>query len=254
MSFYSSVTSTVAITQSPVNPLTGSFGTGKAVWFAASGTWTVPAGITAVRVRAWGAGADGGGGGGFAFKQTIGVTPGQSVTVTVGTPGGSATSVLGLTANNGTTLGAGGTATGGDINNSGGAYPGGGGGGAGNLLGAGNVTSGVGGYGLSPPTPGVTAAIVGGATYTGSTTILNGSESAPGQITSFDFVGTGPGGRNNANTGNGGHGANGGGGGGNNQSTSYGGNGGFPGGGGGAAFSAGVYHGKGANGLVILEY
>lgn len=239
MSFYSSVTSTVAITQTPVNPLTGSFGTGKAVWFAASGTWTVPAGITAVRVRAWGAGADGGGGGGFAFKQTIGVTPGQSVTVTVGTPGGSATSVLGLTANNGT-VGAGGTATGGDINNSGGL------GGAGNLLGPGDVTSGVGGYGDSSPTSGINAVVVGAS----QTTI---SESAPGILTSFDFVGTGPGGRGGS-TKPAGHGSNGGQGGGQNQATSYAGNGGFPGGGGGQAFSGGIYNGKGAKGLVIIEY
>jgi hypothetical protein len=64
--------------------------------FTASGTYTVPAGITSVTVECWGGGgsgggssngsnAAGGGGGGAYSKSTLAVTPGGAYTVTVGT-------------------------------------------------------------------------------------------------------------------------------------------------------------------------
>lgn len=70
--------------------------------FTASGTFTVPAGVTQVEVEVWGAGAGsfasvangpsgGGAGGGYARKRIIGLTPGQSIAVTVGTGGNAGT-------------------------------------------------------------------------------------------------------------------------------------------------------------------
>lgn len=62
-----------------------------------SGTFTVPAGVTTVKVEAWGAGADGGtggsggdGGGGGAYASSVitGLTSGSTHTVTVGSSGG----------------------------------------------------------------------------------------------------------------------------------------------------------------------
>jgi hypothetical protein len=80
------------------------FGTGVRT-YTASGTFVVPAGVTQVEVELWGAGAGtyasmpglasgGGSGGGFARKRVTGLTPGQSVAVTVGT-GGAAGHVAG---------------------------------------------------------------------------------------------------------------------------------------------------------------
>ena len=60
------------------------------------GVWTVPSGVSAVRLRIWGgggaggngfAGAGGGGAGGGYSEGYLGVTPGQSFTVTVGNGG-----------------------------------------------------------------------------------------------------------------------------------------------------------------------
>jgi len=82
--------------------------------FTTSGTFTVPAGITSLFVRVWGAGGGGKGGGinqasylggygGFVEAAITGLTPGASITVTVGTGGnGSAAGV---------TPGAGGTSS-----------------------------------------------------------------------------------------------------------------------------------------------
>ena len=65
-----------AITPSAINPFSGVFGLGRTEIFTASGTFTPPAGVTAVRVRVFGRGGDGsstgptypgGGGGGFAM-------------------------------------------------------------------------------------------------------------------------------------------------------------------------------------------
>jgi hypothetical protein len=72
----------------------------RSTYFAASGTYTVPAGVTRIRVRLWGAGgggggtyggnsaASGGGAGGYA-EGIFDVTPGQSFNATVGSGGAS---------------------------------------------------------------------------------------------------------------------------------------------------------------------
>ena len=62
--------------------------------FTANGTFTIPAGITKVRVTVVGGGGGGsiggGGGGGTATKFISGLTPGGTVSVTVGTGGSGA--------------------------------------------------------------------------------------------------------------------------------------------------------------------
>jgi hypothetical protein len=68
--------------------------------FTSSGTFTVPAGVTTVQVEAWGGGGAGGGtnssanrgggggaGGSFTRNTSVAVTPGASITVTVGAGG-----------------------------------------------------------------------------------------------------------------------------------------------------------------------
>ena len=62
--------------------------------FTSSGTFTIPAGITSVRVQVWGAGAGGragyayqGGFGGYGEGIITGLTPGGTVSVTIGTGG-----------------------------------------------------------------------------------------------------------------------------------------------------------------------
>ena len=67
--------------------------------FGASGTFTVPAGVTAVNVIVYGAGGGGRGGNGFggagggrgavAYAYVSGLTPGAGITVTVGSGGAS---------------------------------------------------------------------------------------------------------------------------------------------------------------------
>lgn len=67
----------------------------------ASGTWTVPANVTSIKVEAWGGGGgggvaffgSGGGGGGGAYKTlpSIPVTPGQTFSIVIGQGGGSGT-------------------------------------------------------------------------------------------------------------------------------------------------------------------
>jgi hypothetical protein len=127
--------------------------------FTSSGTFTVPDGVTRVKVTVAGGGgnggnaranfqpgprgggvtpaaAGGGGGGGVAIKFVTGLTPGGTVAVTVGgaagtssfgafvsaTGGGSAADAVGNPSGTGfTTGGAGGTGSGGDINITGGA-------------------------------------------------------------------------------------------------------------------------------------
>ena len=120
--------------------------------FTSDGTFTVPAGVTKVKVTVVGGGAGGrtatnstsqggGGSGGAAIKVITGLTPGGTVAVTVGT--GGAANTNGVTSsfgaycsatggvspsvfsNNPGPGGAGGTATGGDINFTGGAGNGG---------------------------------------------------------------------------------------------------------------------------------
>jgi len=118
---------------------------GRGQVFTSSGTFTVPAGITAAKVTVIGGGGNGGnvtgtgasggggGGGGVSIEFVTGLTPGGTVTVTVG--GAAGTSSFGafcsatggataatVTANSGQgSGGAGGAGSGGDINISGGA-------------------------------------------------------------------------------------------------------------------------------------
>lgn len=118
--------------------------------FPSSGTFTIPTGVSAVKVTVVGAGGagcgsttgtvgGGGGGGGTAIKWLTGLTPGNTITVTVGTGGtgvsnaagngGSNSSIssgtqtittvtagAGSGSTNGKTAGSGGTCTNGDIN------------------------------------------------------------------------------------------------------------------------------------------
>lgn len=110
----------------------------------AESPWTVPTGVTSVQIEIWGAGASGGGwnvsacgggAGGYSKLNALSVTPGNTVTFTIGVGGapqgtsgfgqaGTASTSSGMTANGGaggsTTGGAGGTASGGDVNTSGG--------------------------------------------------------------------------------------------------------------------------------------
>lgn len=62
--------------------------------FTSSGTFTVPAGVTTLKIEAWGAGGGGassagagGGGGEYAAEPASAATPGGTVTVTIGTGG-----------------------------------------------------------------------------------------------------------------------------------------------------------------------
>lgn len=151
------------------NMFSGTFGGGNVMTYGVTGTFTIPAEVTSLRVRLWGGGGGGadtdsqtgGGGGGFAIK-TLTVTPGAVFAVTVGAGGarnssggtssfGSDVSATGGGGAGDTTVGNhnGGTGVGGDINatggfgdvahrvpNAGSGYSGGGG--AGSLLGDGN--------------------------------------------------------------------------------------------------------------------
>lgn len=249
------------------NPLTGVFGSGNVRFFPGNSTtqtytWTVPAGVDAVRVRLWGAGGwDGGSGGGFALKSIYGISGTTSVTVTVGT-GGSNTTTTGGTSSFGSFVSATGGATaggtpgsgsGGNVNYTGGVGGGTGfwGGGVAGLFGNGGGTifgmsanSGAGSYG----------GYLGGNGFmgTGATGSNFGSASVPNglpltgleQNFSIDFIGTGGGATFAMN------GVNGGGGGGAGivgipcQ-------GGYPGGGMGFGSSS---FGRGGAGLVIVEW
>lgn len=154
--------------------------------FTASGTWDVPAGVTLIGISAWAGGGGGGaastygggGGGGGAIEVTavtVPVTPGETITVTVGAGGaagaaggdtvivgsfGTGTVLGGSAGVDGTVLGqgaggAGGAATGatyaGGAGGGGGglvAYGGGGGGGAGTgSAGSAGTATGTGGNG-----------------------------------------------------------------------------------------------------------
>lgn len=84
------------------------------ITYTANGTFTVPAGVTTVKVEAWGGGgagggtfagfgsSTGGGGGGGAFKRnnSLGVTAGSAITVTVGAGGTGATNANGTNGGN----------------------------------------------------------------------------------------------------------------------------------------------------------
>ena len=150
--------------------LTGTFGQ----VFTSSGTFTVPSGVTAVKVSLCGGGGNGnagnacstggaGNGAGVAIKYITGLTPGSTVTVTVGNAGGTSSFGAYCSATgggNGSIGGAatGGTASGGDLNfnavTPSGQWYGGGGAGVGQLNTYGNTgmlggSGGGGAYGVN---------------------------------------------------------------------------------------------------------
>lgn len=96
--------------------------------FPASGTFAIPAGVSQVEVEVWGAGAGsfasvanapsgGGAGGGYARKRVTGLTPGQTIAVTVGTGGSAGTTAGAAPAPGGTSsFGPYVSATGGGLN------------------------------------------------------------------------------------------------------------------------------------------
>lgn len=238
------------------NPLTGVLGNGFVQTFSTSGTWVVPAGVTTARVRMWGAGGGNGGcGGGFALRTLYGLVPGTAIPVSVPlnsglSSGGTASfgtyvSATGGLANNNT--GPAGTGIGGDVNTSGGLgalSASGGGGGVGSFFGTGgNGSTGNGGNGASGGGGGSGSSSCGGAGAlgaAGSGMVTNGAQIPPTSgiqgTFSIDLIGTGGGGGGATHGG-----INGGGG-------SFNRDGGFPGGGGGGS------SGRGAAGLVIVEW
>lgn len=128
--------------------------------FTSSGTFTVPAGITRAKVTVVGGGGSGaagagggGGGGGTAIEIVTGLTPGGTVTVTVGGVAGTSSFGAYCSATGGATVasivgGAGGVGSGGDINLSGSGGGGGGTTGGFSVYGVGGSSSfGGGGYG-----------------------------------------------------------------------------------------------------------
>lgn len=148
------------------------FGSGVQT-FVASGQFTVPAGVTQVEVEIWGAGSGsyasvpltasgGGSGGGYAKKLVTGLTPGQTIPLTVGA-GGLAGTTGGVAAGPGgtSTFGLFVSATGGSLNpqattsspGNGATPPGAGVGGDVNLTGSAGqaAMSGQGGMGGAPP-------------------------------------------------------------------------------------------------------
>lgn len=171
---------------------------------AGTSTWTVPAGVTSCFVEVFGAGAGGGGsggdiypsyGGGYSAKHVAGLSPGASVSVTVGAGGAGASgngttggtssfgAYLSATGGAGGFAGPGGTGIGGDINISSNqnnlvgtsTYPNGGPGAPAGLfwrggLGGKSSTTANGGTGLQP----------GGAGGTG--VYANGGSGAPGMV------------------------------------------------------------------------
>ena len=83
--------------------------------FNTNGTFIVPAGVTTVQVDAWGGGGGGdsragsrpggaGGGGAFTRKNSLAVTHGTNIGVTVGIGGTGAGAILGIGQNGGQTI------------------------------------------------------------------------------------------------------------------------------------------------------
>ena len=189
---------------------------GRGQVFTSSGTFTVPAGITAAKVTVIGGGGNGGGatgtnsagggggGGGVAIEFVTGLTPGGTVTVTVGgvantssfgaycsaTGGATAATQTASGSGNG---GAGGAGSGGDINITGGngfkgsniscpaeATGGGGGGSSGSLVGLVTTFNAIGGTGF-----------IGGG---GGTAVRAGSSAAVNGVAATGFGNGGAGG------------------------------------------------------------
>lgn len=104
---------------SPLPPVTNPYAGNKAQVFTSSGTFTVPDGVTAVKVTVIGGGGGGGGnfaghdvaaksgaGGGQAIKWVSDLTPGSNVSVTIGAGGGGGASGAGGAPTNGGSGGA----------------------------------------------------------------------------------------------------------------------------------------------------
>jgi len=232
------------------NPISGVFGTGQVQMYFASGSWTVPTGISRVRARVWGGGGyTVGAGGGFSLRAIYDLTGVTSVAVTVGAGGTSGTTTGGTSsfgsycsATGGVSAGAGGAGSGGDINYSGGSGNNGGGGSA-SIFGNGNNpvaagTFGGAGHGSTDASrPGNNGLLgIGGAS--GSNFLTTPIPLTSGlQQFSIDFIGTGGG------SGAAQNGINGSGGGASTVDSK----GGIPGGGGGTS-------GNGGQGLVIVEW
>ena len=110
----------------------GSTGT-AATTFTSSGTFTIPTGVTKIKMTIVGGGAtgsgstQGGGGGGAAIKYLTGLTPGNTLTVTVGSAGNTSSvasgtqSITTVSATGGSSSGSGGLGSNGDLNIKGGA-------------------------------------------------------------------------------------------------------------------------------------
>jgi hypothetical protein len=219
------------------NPVTGVFGNGQIQIFPQSGTFTVPIGVSKVRVRLWGGGGNtNGGGGGFAMK-VCDVTPAQSIAVTVGDSAQASSFGSFVSATAGVTSSSGGIGIGGDVN-----YQGGigvsAGGGAANIFGNGGARNASGASGGGQSSNGHQS---GGAGFCSTGGFQNGTANDAKYppttlpITSIDFIGTGGGG------GYAQHGVNGGGDGAGAPS-------------GLASFPAAGGVSSGGRGLVILEY
>ncbi len=250
---------------------------GSVVPFTSSGTtsWSVPAGVTSVTVKAWGAGGGGGGGstngdggpggGGGFIQSSLSVTPGESLSITVGSAGTGGAFSSGSSGNSsgdggggggysrvargGTTLlvaGGGAGGGGGDNSSSTTGGPGGAGGGTSGQTGASSLSANGGGGG-SQSTGG--SGGTGGGNSGASGSFLQGGAGADGRTNnstdgSANNNGTPGGGSGGIGDGNGnGYGAGGGAGGGyyggGGGSGSASGNAGGGGGGGGSSYSSG---------------
>lgn len=135
------------VTSATTNAFSSSYVGGRGQVFTSNGTFTIPTGVTAVKVTVVGGGGggggaanaqgSGGGGGGTAISFLTGLTPGNTLAVTVGSGGGGGSSSNGNGATGGTSSVASGTQTISTISATGGTgatggYPGAGGfGGAG---------------------------------------------------------------------------------------------------------------------------
>ena len=272
--------STLAIVATPARvgeyPGSSVYGTPGTQKFTSGGTWTVPAGVGSVTVLAVGGGGGGGGvalsyagggggGGGAVVQQRLTVSPGETVTVTVGAGGtagtsgssatqggnGNASSAVSL---EGAVSAAGGGGGGIGQQNVGGASAGksgGSGGGGGGIYGpstgAAGGGGGAGGAGATPSTGGGGA---GGAGSPGGNGGAGSGAAVAGGAGGAGLYGYGGGGGGGGGTA-GGAGVNGGGLGGYNGAGTAG----FPntggGGGGGSGSGAG---GAGGSGIVILSW
>ena len=247
--------------------------------FTSSQTWTVPAGVTRVTVFCVGGGASGssnsstrigggGGGGGYTKTATVNVTPGQKISVTVGSGGAVPSDDYIRNAGGSSSLGSLCSASGGSSANGGAnGGPGGSGGGAGCQSGADSQASGTWGQGGDGGSDGgngegtrtASGARNSGGAGQGTTTRAYGQSSGT--------LYAGGGGGTARNTYGGGDGGSGGGGDGGNSTDSYngeiwgsnvGGSNGTAntgGGGGGSLWcSNGRYPGAGGSGIVLIKW